>query len=203
MLGPDADPAATDRARIAEVRGTALRGTDHSPNEVSLIEALARFQLPTTAPEHIARSLATAPDVVSASSRVDWHIIISVAGWEHGHPLAPRRASCRAALPAPGRRTNTPPRCSPRSRRPTRAARRLLLEAQVAGRGRCAAVRAARGPGTRRRREAWATVGGTAAAVQERGEREVDAATVGEVTAILGSLTRQGKRVQVSWQVLP
>jgi hypothetical protein len=200
VLGPDADQAVTDRARIAESAVRLCEELTASPNEVALIEALARFQLPSAAPpEHIGRSLATAPDVVSASSRVDWNIIISVAGWPHGHPLAAkaRDLSDRLARSWAQNEYATPLR--PALEDADRVARRLLLEAQAADR---AGAVGTTGQAPTVAEGVRVDTGGAAPALLERGEREVDATTVGEVTAVLGSLARQGKRVRVSWQVI-
>jgi hypothetical protein len=202
VLGPGADPGATDRARIAESAVRLCEELTVSPNEVALIEALARFQLPTAAPEHVARSLATAPDVVSASSRVDWNIIISVAGWQHGHPLATQARELSDRLARSWAENEYATALRSALEEADRAARRLLLEAQSAG-GTGVPPANAAGQATPADGEARTGVSGTAAAVLERGEREVDATTVGEVTAVLGSLARQGKRVRVSWQVVP
>ncbi len=199
LLGPDADPAATERARIAESVVRLCEELTTSPNEVALIEALARFQLPTTAPEHLARSLATAPDVVSADSRVDWNIIISVTSWQHGHPLAARARELSDRLARSWAENEIATALRPALEEADLAARRLLLEAQAAGgAGTPPAGGTGQPPVTGEER---ATVG-DAAAVQDQSEREVDAASVGEVTAVLSSLTRQGKRVRVSWQVI-
>jgi hypothetical protein len=203
VLGPAADPAATDRARIA---GSAVRLCEElttSPNEVALIETLARFQLPTAAPEHIARSLATAPDVVNAGSRVDWNIIVSVAGWEHSHPLATQARDLSSNLARSWADNEYATALRPALEETDQVARRLLLKAQVASGAGAPLREGAGGQASVVADKTQATVSGTATVVQERGEREVDATTVGEVTAVLGSLTRQGKRVRVRWQVLP
>jgi hypothetical protein len=201
VLGPDADPAATDRARIAESAVRLCEELTASPNEVALIQALARFQLPTAAPEHIARSLATAPDVVSAGSRVDWNIIIAVAGWQHGHPLATQARDLSSRLARSWAENEYAAALRPELEKADRVARRLLLEAQAAAEAGTPSADAA-GQASAVDGEARAAVSGTAAAVQESGEREVDATTVSEVTAVIGSLARQGKRVRVSWQVV-
>jgi hypothetical protein len=201
VLGLDADPAVTDRARIAESAVRLCEELTTSPNEVALIEALARFQLPTAAPEHIARSLATAPDVVSASSRVDWNIIISVAGWQHGHPLATQAHDLSSSLARSWAENEYATALRPELEKADSAARRLLLEAQAAAGASAPTVDAA-GQASAADGESRTAVSGTTAAVQESGEREVDAATVGEVTTVLGSLARQGKRVRVSWRVV-
>jgi hypothetical protein len=201
VLGPDADPAATDRARIAESAVRLCEELTASQNEVALIEALARFQLPTAAPEHIGRSLTTAPDVVSAGSRVDWNIIIAVAGWQHEHLLATQARDLSSSLARSWAENELAAPLRPELEKADRGARRLLLQAQAAAEtGAASADAAAQAPAAvdAQARTAVSTI----AAVEESGEREVDSTTVSEVTAVIGSLARQGKRVRVSWRVV-
>lgn len=210
VLRPGADPAATDRARIAESAVRLCEELTASPGEVALIEALARFRLPTAAPEHIARSLATAPDVVSAGSLVDWNIIVSVAGWAHGHRLAAQAQEMAGSLAHSWAENEYAAPLRPELEKADRVARQLLLQAQPpVGAG--TQPTGAAGPGTGAGTHTHVSAAGGearrpfdsgASAVQESGEREVDAATMGEVTEVLGSLARQGKRVRVSWRVV-
>jgi hypothetical protein len=202
VLGPDADPAATNRARIAESAVRLCEELTASQNEVALIEALARFQLPTAAPEHIGRSLTTAPDVVSAGSRVDWNIIIAVAGWQHGHLLATQARDLSSSLARSWAENELAAPLRPELERADRGARRLLLEAQAAAETGAASADAAAQASAADGAQARTAVSTTTAAVEESGEREVDSTTVSEVTAVIGSLARQGKRVRVSWQVV-
>jgi hypothetical protein len=140
--------------------------------------------------------------VTSASSRVDWNIIISVTGWQHGHPLATQARELSDRLARSWAENEYATALRPALEEADQDARRLLLEAQVASAAGAppSGVSEGQAPAAD---QARATVSGTTAAVQEQGEREVDATTIAEVTAVLGSLTRQGKRVRVSWQVLP
>ena len=97
VLGDTADPAITDRARIAD---SALRMCEQlaaASDDVSLIELLAAFGLPAV-PLHVGKSLATAPDVVHAAERMDWPIYLSVAAWKPGHHLEPQARSLAEQL---------------------------------------------------------------------------------------------------------
>jgi hypothetical protein len=141
--------------------------------------------------------------VVSASSRVDWNIIISVTGWQHGHPLAAQAGELSDRLAGSWAENEYATALRPAIEEADQIARQLLLEAQAASRAGALPSGGTEGQAPAVADKARAAVGGTAAAVQERGEREVDAATVGEMTAVLSLLARQGKRVRVSWQVLP
>jgi hypothetical protein len=186
VLGDTADPASTDRARIAD---SALRMCEQltaASDDVSLIELLAAFGLPVV-PLHVGKSLATAPDVVHAAERVDWPIYLSVAAWKPGHHLEPQARSLGEQLAQAWVANEYATQLQPALVAADNTARRLLVEA---GQDRPAEPRTDR-QGTKV----------SADQVTENGDRDIDARTVGEVAAILTTLTGQGKLVHVTWRV--
>jgi Family of unknown function (DUF6079) len=201
VLGPDADPGATDRARIADSAVQLCEELAASPSEVVLTEALARYRLPTGAPEHLARSLATAADVVKAGSQADWNIIVTVSGWQHGHPLADRARDLSIRLRSAWAANEVATGLRPAIETADQAARKLLVQAQ-APTGEHAPSAGGPVPATAVTADARQAAGAGIAVFAERGEREVDATTLGDLTAGLGQLARDGKRVRVSWQVI-
>ncbi|HUY49759.1 MAG TPA: DUF6079 family protein [Streptosporangiaceae bacterium] len=211
VLGAAVDPASTSRARIADAAVRLCEELAAVADDLALIRVLASFELPGAA-LHLGRSLATAPDVVRAAERVDWPIYVSVAGWKAGHRLGPQARSLSEQLAAAWEANEYAMPLQPALAAADSAARRLLLEADRAGgSGRPDnGLPGAGQPEAQQQRPGSHSVpaeaeraDSPAADVAESGDRDIDAGSLGEVTAILASLTRAGKRVHVTWRVSP
>jgi hypothetical protein len=208
VLGAETAADGTARAKIADGAVRLCEAIADAGDDVALIRVLGTFSLPTAA-LHVGRSLGTAVDVVRAADRVDWPIYVSVAGWGPEHALGLRARSIASDLAAAWEANEYATPLQPALTTADSAARQLLLEANrrpvpggqpMVGTGAPPApqpglVLGGTVPGEAR--VAAGSVTGTA----DSGERDVDAVSVGEVTAILNALTGQGKRVHVTWRV--
>ena len=174
-------------------------------DNLSVVMVLASFELPATA-RHVGRSLATAPDVVRAAERVDWPIYVSVTAWTTGHRLEGQARSLSEQLATAWAANEYAMPLQPALSSADATARSLLLEADRAagsaqpGAGQPEAGQ--RGPGSpsvlAEKRADFPAV-----KVAESGDRDIDAGSLPEITEILTSLTRQGKRVHVTWRASP
>jgi hypothetical protein len=208
VLGSGADPAGTNRTRIADGAVRLCEELAAAADDLSLVRVLASFELPGAA-LHVGRSLATAPDIVSVAERMDWPIYTSVAGWQAGHPLASQaRALSEQFATAWGANEYAMPLQQALSEADA-TARQLLREADHAasfghaGSGKLGADQPAAGQSGSGRQPVAPEGEQADGPAAESGDRDVDASSLPEVTAILTSLTRQGKRVRVTWKVNP
>lgn len=210
VLGPGIDPAQTRRARTASGAIRLCQELAATSDDKDLIALLSGFELPAVA-LHVGTSLAAAAEIVAAATRMDWGIFLSVAEWPPGHPFASRARSLADQVAQAWTADEVAVPLRPVLDSADQAARSLLLEANQAspvpasaGGGAAAVPGGLAGPNLG---SGAVTGSGNDLApdgeVAEAGEREVDAATVGEVTGILTALAGQGKRIHVSWRVRP
>jgi hypothetical protein len=186
VLGDTADPASTDRARIADSALRLCEDLGVASDDVSLIGLLATSAFPTV-PLHVGKSLATAPDVIHVADRVEWPIYLSVAAWQPGHHLEPQAHALVEQLAHAWAANEYATPLQPALAAADSTAKRLLVEAGQEG---------PREPRSDDKRTKIPPD-----QVTETGERDIDAGSVGQVTGILTTLTGQGKRVHVTWSV--
>jgi len=209
VLGESAHAASTSRARIANGSVRLCEELAAAADDLSLIGVLASFDLPGAA-LHVGRSLTTAPDVVRAAERVDWPIYVSVAGWKAGHRLEPQARALSEQLAIAWEANEYGMPLQPALAAADSVARRLLLEADRAG-GSGLPETGVPGvglpesgqpsPDSQSVPAEAERADSPSADVAESGDRDIDAGNLREVTAILSSLTSQGKRVHVTWRV--
>jgi hypothetical protein len=197
VLGMDADPAGTSRARTAVGAARLCEELAGTADDKNLVSLLAGFDL-TAVALHVGKSLAMAADIVHAAERMDWGIYLSVAEWPAGQPLAARARGIVDQLARAWATNEVATALRPVLVSSDQAARQLLLDANLASRVAGPTDGPTHGTGS----------DGTAVRtdpvnVPETGDQVVDAQNVGEVTGILTALAGQGKRVHVTWSVSP
>lgn len=212
VLGAGTAADSTPRARIADGAVRLCEAIADARDDAAVVDVLAAAALPGAA-LHVGRSLGTAADVVRAADGVDWPIYVSVTGWGHEHPLGPRAEAVATDLAAAWQANEYATPLQPALAAADSTARQLLLlEANRTAPGGQPGAAA----GTPAGRQVGSAAGpvpggsvtgegrvatGSAAEAPGAGERDVDAASVGEVTAILAALAGQGKRIHVTWRV--
>lgn len=212
ILGSGSAADATPRAKIADGAVRLCAAIAEARDDAAVIDVLATFALPGAA-LHVGRSMTAAVDVVRAADRVDWPIYVSVTGWGPEHPLGARAQALATELAEAWQANEYATSLQPVLTRADSMARQLLLEAnrQVPGGQPGAGSGGPAGPESSGPQPGPApggsvpgegtVAGDPAAEAAESGERDVDAASVAEVTATLAALASQGKRIHVIWRV--